>query len=1577
MTTRFSLLQIAALTVLAAACVPPAFTFAQGDNTVFQMPERTLLQHLTRAKRAIEEERFSDAVIELGTLLNSPTLAASPDAPGQAQDYFVGPVDETGARRSLKGEAQRLLGSMPERGRELYELQYGSDARNLLDRAVDKQSLEDLNEVIRRYFHTKAGYEAMVLLGRLQLDRGRPLAAALCFKRVLAAPSAAAQYDPHLSVLLGACWVYANMPEQAVETMQELKQRYPRLEIELDTGHREALPAGEVAVAWLTKHFGPIPRAGRLDASQWLVHRGNLQRNATASGGMPLTQMRWRTRTTTDPGDEKLVAELQKNFQSAGLPAIPSVSPLAVDDVVLMRTPERLLAVDFHTGKRVWEYPWWNSSFQSSAPSNRSGSRSVEVSTRKMQLRQRLWLDAAYGLLSSDGQAVYLLDDLQYTQATSNQPQFFPGRVFRSPNPNYPRSHNLLVALDVEREGSLRWKVGGEDGVDEPKLAGAFFMGPPLPLLGQLYVIAEVNRELRLVVLDALTGQQAWTQQIAHVADEPARVRNRQRRLAGATPSFGNGVLVCPTSAGGVVALDVTTRALLWGYAYPTAQSETNGFGLNPYAGTVQNPGEDWADATATIAEGVVLLTPVESDHLFCLDLLTGVPKWEPKERADELADMQFIACVHQGKAILVGKDRLLAIRLQDGITVWTRPLSDDRPAMPSGRGFQTGDSYFLPTTDAELLEVDLATGQIAQRVKCPQPLGNLMCYDDQVISQGVDQVTAFYQIQPLRELVAARLAKSADDAWALARQGELLVHDGQPQAALDVLRKAHELDPRDDAVRSLLVTSFLELLRSDFAAHADLAPAIDAQIQLPHLRLEFLRLMAAGMEERGDLSGAAEKYLQLAQMQIRNFDPNGALAPVSVVAEPGRTIRLDRWVQARLAHLYQEADQELKARLDAAIGDGGGGEFELRQRINYFGFHRQADQARLRLIPKLASTDRVLEADLLLARLEKNLDRAETGPVVAALAGGLLEYDEPALAALYFRRLGQEWADVDCGDGRTGGQRFAAAAEHEALRGRLAPLTQWPYGEARADETRDRRGRQANQSDLLIPFRQRARTADQQYAIHYNGGTGSLVLRDGRAQEWLHLALGDGTSYNEQLFGSNYAKVYGQLLHVVLGDQLVTLDLSREPQNAAAVLWKARLSLPPQEIGLARPNAKPWKNLNPLDPDSPTTYSLTDSAGNLVGTLGPVSESGVIYLESSTLTCADPLTGEPIWQLDGIEPGTQLFGDDALTFAVAAEGDEARVLDSRTGRTLGKRPLPDRQHRWATHGRYVLGWEQFAAAGEKAAAPADDGAGESPGREVRLFLFDPWAGQDVWSHRCSAGARGTLIDQDEVAILEPDGRLVIRYLGGADVVLRQQVMPEPDLTAIYVLRSAERYLLVTDSEGAEADPENSVQRWRELDASLRAPMIFGHVHAFDRRSGEPLWQTPATIENFAMPLVQPGEVPTLWFLRRGTSPRSLKSPAPSEYVSLLCLDRRNGRQLLASEGVGVTGPTAYDVQADLENHSVTMVINGSQFIVQFTDAPVAPEPPVQTGSAASLQEDDGGLWNVGGALMKALIRNQ
>ena len=58
---------------------------------------------------------------------------------------------------------------------------------------------------------------------------------------------------------------------------------------------------------------------------------------------------------------------------------------------------------------------------------------------------------------------------------------------------------NQLVAIDLET-GKAVWELGSKR--DQSDLHGSYFLGPPLPLGGKLYVLTEKNQDLRLVCLD-------------------------------------------------------------------------------------------------------------------------------------------------------------------------------------------------------------------------------------------------------------------------------------------------------------------------------------------------------------------------------------------------------------------------------------------------------------------------------------------------------------------------------------------------------------------------------------------------------------------------------------------------------------------------------------------------------------------------------------------------------------------------------------------------------------------------------------------------------------------------------------------------------------------------------------------------------------------------------------------------------------------------------------------------------------------------------------------------------------------
>ena len=247
---------------------------------------------------------------------------------------------------------------------------------------------------------------------------------------------------------------------------------------------------------------------------------------------------------------------------------------------------------------------------------------------------------------------------------------------------------NELAAYELKTQGKIKWRVGGggdhRDIDIEPKLAGAYFLGPPLPLDdGQLYCLAERGKDqaIYLEVLDAKSGKVQWQQQLVSTADSSMNgFQDSYRRLTGATPSFADGVLVCPTSAGAVVAVDLATHKLLWGYEYPPGPMGPNQqmIAMRFQMGAMAVPsysGDRWADSTATIAQGRVLITPVEGEQpLFCLSLIDGKLLWK-MDRGDNV----YVAGVEDGKVILVGKRKVQAVSLVDT----NSPPSKEIPPTP------------------------------------------------------------------------------------------------------------------------------------------------------------------------------------------------------------------------------------------------------------------------------------------------------------------------------------------------------------------------------------------------------------------------------------------------------------------------------------------------------------------------------------------------------------------------------------------------------------------------------------------------------------------------------------------------------------------------------------------------------------------------------------------------------------------------------------------------------------------------------------------------------------------------------
>ena len=391
------------LIVILAGFTSPAATLGQQamTNSAFVQPERDRLRLLSRARQLLEEKRYSEGVKGLGEVLDS------------AEDGVL-PSLENEPVRFLKAEAVKMIATLPPEGLKAYQREYAAGAQRSLDAAVKAGDVAGIERVAGQFFHTPAGYEATQLLASVHLDHGRPLAAALSFERLRETPDAAKTLEPLLSFKTAAAWFWAGKPERAQQTLVELKQRWPKGRL-LVGGKEVALFSQDAqALLWLANAVGVQASSETAGTDEWRMFRGNAARNAPNAGSRPLLNPRWQIHSSYEPAVRRNVADLKQAFADQNLSALPGLHPLIVNDgkrdIVLFRTAVNLLAADFATGKRIWEVPVDETDDN---PLNLDPNGQAANQQQMFQaLEERLWDDAAYGTLSSDGANVYAIEDL-------------------------------------------------------------------------------------------------------------------------------------------------------------------------------------------------------------------------------------------------------------------------------------------------------------------------------------------------------------------------------------------------------------------------------------------------------------------------------------------------------------------------------------------------------------------------------------------------------------------------------------------------------------------------------------------------------------------------------------------------------------------------------------------------------------------------------------------------------------------------------------------------------------------------------------------------------------------------------------------------------------------------------------------------------------------------------------------------------------------------------------------------------------------------------------------------------------
>ncbi|MDR0705661.1 MAG: PQQ-binding-like beta-propeller repeat protein [Planctomycetaceae bacterium] len=658
---------------------------------------------------------------------------------------------------------ERLQG-LPRKARESYSLQFEVQARRLLENAVQNGAIEEIQQVSKLYFPTTSGATATFLLGMDQFEQGAYESAILTLQRLNQSRHNhyLTSFEPVLSLTLAnlqlRLYQKPDQENEARKTIEQLFKRLPNPVILLsgkETWKPQSVDEILSRLELLRNDSKTISTALWLEQTGWLLGMGTPNQNPETIAQKPLPELIWSVPILNNLIFNWEANSLLNSVRNAADTYIPAAQPLAVGDRLLTRGVKEITAVDLRTGKQLWtaaepEYRI-SKKIQTPYPVNVNTIR-MNGANHRGQLRIFFWHDRITHQMSSDGSRLFTVDgldmrslaytalgrgarNLQIGRKSVEDPRWGPG--------------NTLVARDV-KTGQTLWQIGKfpyvqkrfdqyaeelepeqngkkkkententnknentneeertatkqNNGFTEEELffSETWFLGAPLPFRGRLHVIGENGGVLRLIVLDAETGH-LIRQQPLGIPVDPFEM-DPFRKYYGLTPSASDGLILCPTGIGLVVALDATTMTPVWCFSYlmeekaekedPNARNQIRQIRNRQFqfGGAFQGQNDEfhhlfastgWQVPTLIIDKNKVLVAPPDDPALYCLDLLTGKLLWQKKELKRE--HVLYVACIRNETAYLVTPHSMLAINMDSGEPVWKFALTPPQQQLKS-----------------------------------------------------------------------------------------------------------------------------------------------------------------------------------------------------------------------------------------------------------------------------------------------------------------------------------------------------------------------------------------------------------------------------------------------------------------------------------------------------------------------------------------------------------------------------------------------------------------------------------------------------------------------------------------------------------------------------------------------------------------------------------------------------------------------------------------------------------------------------------------------------------------------------
>ena len=1611
-----ALLQVLArIGVLLCLLTSSGFATQNGED----VRQRELLQMIFDTEQSMTGKQWLQAVEQFDAAWERACEREDPLLTGSGANADQLAAGQTQRLAGGRARLEELFLTAPDEFKSEYLGQFSQVAEARVSEAISDADSSNLRRLTLRYAFCPAARNGLRILTGRAIVRGYDLEAALLLNlmlRVSGSKSDSAD-SAEVSLQIAICNWRAGLNRDALESVSALVAVQPQLEVLQKLPQPSSASMADLQ-NWLTTLTG-VPAA---DATEWRQLGGNYRRFASRSRGPARLQQSW-TSDSLSVNDVLYSDRLNPVLQSMRDPMLkfneiqeqrngivmPVASPLRVGDMVIFRTLCGIRAVNAIDGEIIWEVTHPDGrirdllqaaedearEMKKLADSNEPGELDEQEVPFRIDIRanaQSMYLAPSFrnqlvrtntsAQFSASATTLYVVEDA--SGATDDEPYrvMFRTNAINTPVNNFIRAYDLQTGL-------FKWEVGGQtQSSTQPKgkgnlLAGFYFLGAPLILGNRTYVLAENSEGLFLLQIAEPAAQsnatanprvvrsQLLTQPQFDVSNHPVR------KHAGLIPSYAHGMLICPTCDEKIVAVSAEDNAVRWVFRYANNIHTQELGGDAPVLSGASDPWDSgrvdldsrWTDSLPRIVGNSIIVTPRDSDKLFCLDLQTGQERWVINR-----GEFHSIAAIVDDKLILCGNRTVQAFRLDNKELIWSQTISD---GIICGRAATDGHILQIPTSLPAIVSFDVQTGRtlVTQEFKASGDVtaeqnvgtipGNLLIIGDQLLSQNLDSIRAYLNGQTSPNL--------ADQAT------ERLLQNDIP-SAITLLEQGLKSESDHETSRELLIDVLMESLQTDFVAHRSEIKRLrelitEADNNRPvatvlHLMLGMSLPDAAILPEK--LNRRSQRQLaELSQMiarELSDSDSNSieeltdqlqsllpeliagqrdavAIGPLwrlkSLTLVAGIRKALSRHsLQDRMTIQSQLRDVSAKALATVADRDS---------RIQFVRDLAASGMPQLALeILQIAApedTDRLMSFTGRQIRFE--IMRAGTGDNTSLTA--LLDELEASGDQQMLRAIHDEFKFDDSASPLNlqrlvTFQAMAHKATFEAWF-EIHPETIKPEVSAWGAEAK------IDQSDhrtVMSPRKLPDGIPNEAVPLYgspgkFRGWSFAMLLREqalaaydseGRIR-WTLPVRGAVEQLSDATHTDSYITVCGPLMLVNLKGLLFSLDtgdlIQRMDGNNQVVeprvLWTRNLgTLPPDpESSEDRRNAD-------------FTDRLTQFAPQLSGyyPVAPVTSTAVAVIAEQRLFVFDSLTGRLLWQMDGL----------ALDAKLLTTPDSVLILSRRTGRIEARNIIDGTQMKVAGLPEW---WGE--AIGNVGSSVYDFEL--EPGEELlwRIALHgqscvlfrlgtnksalecrDLMTNTVTWSIDLPANSVFSNVTNDVVATLGAGSELKLIRIDTGQLLASHDVTPVPKPRELVLVQTMGNYVVLP-----EAVDDPSI----DLDPVMQAMHVYGQMYCINGKTMDLLWDEPLDHRFIRCVSAQARVIlpnaPIIILLKRGGEVDQDTGARQTHYGARI-IDVRTGKDILDAADVGLTLNDHW-LRIDEPKHQLELSFDSHIFTLDFSDA--------------------------------------